>query len=174
MAAHHACRPTPPPQEHPTSACEVADVLRLYVEDYRHCYGASPRQERVIADLMACRTEQLGGHAEQCPNCGFERDAYNSCRNRHCPKCQTFAKVKWLQARQAELLPVPYFHTVFTLPHALNGLIQAHPRELLCMLFQSVGQTLKQFGKNQLGGRIGATLVLHTWDQTLGAHVHLH
>jgi hypothetical protein len=174
MPAPHACGPPSPSEWHHPTGWEVADVFRLYGPDYQRRYAISATQERVITDIIACRTAQLGGHAEPCPNCRFERFAYNSCRNRHCPKCQTFAQVKWLQARQAELLPVPYVHAVFTLPHALNGLIQAHPRQLLSMLFQSVGQTLKQFGRNQLGGQLGATLILHTWDQTLGAHVHLH
>ena len=127
-----------------------------------------------MRDLETCRTAQLGGHAEHCPTCGFERYAYNSCRNRHCPKCQTFTKVQWVEDRKAELLPVPYFHLVFTVPHALNPLILAHKRPLLTLLFNAASQTLVQFGHRTLGGQIGCTMVLHTWDQTLGAHFHVH
>jgi len=125
-------------------------------------------------DIEACRTAQLGGHAEHCPSCGFERYAYNSCRNRHCPKCQTFTRVQWVEDRKAELLPVPYFHLVLTLPHTLNPLILTHKRPLLTLLFNAASQTLVQFGQRNLGGQIGCTMVLHTWDQTLGAHFHVH
>ena len=119
-----------------------------------------------MRDLETCRTAQLGGHAEHCPTCGFERYAYNSCRNRHCLKCQTFTKVQWVEDRKAELLPVPYFHLVFTVPHALTPPILAHKRPLLTLLFNAASQTLVQFGHRNLGGQIGCTMVLHTWDQT--------
>jgi len=97
---------------------EVADIFRLYGEPYRRAHPVSPAQQQVMHAIEACRTAQLGGHAEHCPTCGFERYAYNSCRNRHCPKCQTFTKVQWVEDRKAELLPVPYFHLVFTVPRA--------------------------------------------------------
>jgi hypothetical protein len=153
---------------------EVADIFRLYGETYRRTHLVPPAQQRVMRDLAACRTAQCGGHAEHCPTCGFERYAYNSCRNRHCPKCQTFPKVQWVENRKAELLPVPYFHLVFTVPHDLNSLILAHKRPLLTLLFNAASQTLVQFGHRNLGGQIGCTMVLHTWDQTLGAHFHVH
>jgi Putative transposase/Transposase zinc-binding domain len=153
---------------------EVADIFRLYGETYRRHHAVPPAQQQVMHDIEACRTAQLGGHAEYCPTCGFERYAYNSCRNRHCPKCQTFPKVQWVEARKAELLPVPYFHLVFTVPHDLNALILAYKRPLLTLLFNATSQTLVQFGHRNLGGQIGCTMVLHTWDQTLGAHVHVH
>ena len=124
--------------------------------------------------IETCRTAQLGGHAEHCPTCRCERYAYNSCRHRHCPKCQTFTKAQWIEDRKAELLPVPSFHLVFTVPHALNALILAHKRPLLTLLFNAASQTLVQFGHRNLGGQIGCTMVLHTWDQTLGAHFHVH
>ena len=112
----------------------------------------------------------------QCDACGAQRYAYHSCRNRHCPKCQTLAKERWLSARRAELLPVPYFHLVFTLPHTLNALAQGNPRLLYGMLFETVSATLIEFGANPrwLGGEIAATLILHTWGQTLTQHLHLH
>jgi hypothetical protein len=153
---------------------EIADIFRLYGEAYRRHHTVTPMQQHVMHDIETCRTAQLGGHAEHCPSCGFERYAYNSCRNRHCPKCQTFAKVQWVEDRKAELLPVPYFHLVFTLPHPLNPLILTHKRPLLTLLFNAASQTLVQFGQRNLGGQIGCTMVLHTWDQTLGAHFHVH
>jgi Putative transposase/Transposase zinc-binding domain len=153
---------------------EVADIFRLYGETYRRHHAVPPAQQQVMHDIEACRTAQLGGHAEYCPTCGFERYAYNSCRNRHCPKCQTFPKVQWVEARKAELLPVPYFHLVLTVPHDLNALILAYKRPLLTLLFNATSQTLVQFGHRNLGGQIGCTMVLHTWDQTLGAHFHVH
>lgn len=126
--------------------------------------------------IQACRTERLGGHVSRCEACGELRYHYHSCRNRHCPKCQTLAKERWLAARRAELLPVPYFHLVFTLPHELNALAQGNPRLIYALLFQSVSDTLIEFGQNPrwLGGNIAATLVLHTWGQTLSQHLHLH
>jgi Putative transposase/Transposase zinc-binding domain len=153
---------------------EVADIFRLYGEAYRRHHAVPPVQQKVIHAIEACRTAQLGGHAEHCPSCGFERYAYNSCRNRHCPKCQTLTQVQWVEDRKAELLPVPYFHLVFTVPHALNPLILTHKRPLLTLLFNAASQTLVQFGQRNLGGQIGCTMVLHTWDQTLGAHFHVH
>jgi hypothetical protein len=127
-----------------------------------------------MAAIEACRTAQMGGHREYCETCDFERFAYNSCRNRHCPKCQSFAKEEWLEQRRAELLPVPYFHLVFTLPHQLNGLVLANRRPLLNLLFHAAAQTLLQFGRTRFGGQVGFTMILHTWDQTLRPHFHLH
>jgi hypothetical protein len=153
---------------------EVADIFRLYGERYRRAHPIPPAHRQVMRDIEVCRTAQLGGHAEHCPTCGFERYAYNSCRNRHCPKCQTFTKVQWVEDRKAELLPVPYCHLVFTVPHDLNALILAYKRPLLTLLFNAASQTLVQFGHRNLGGQIGGTMVLHTWEQTLGAHFHVH
>jgi hypothetical protein len=126
--------------------------------------------------IEACRTDRLGGHIERCNACEQLRYHYHSCRNRHCPKCQTLAKERWLAARRAELLPVPYFHLVFTLPHELNALAQGNPRVIYALLFEAVSATLIEFGANPrwLGGSIAATLVLHTWGQTLNQHLHLH
>lgn len=124
--------------------------------------------------MTVCRTPQLGGHIEQCPHGGFARYAYHSCRKRHYPKCQTMTGAQWVADCQAECLPVPYFHCVFTLPHALNPLVLRHPRPLLTLLCQAVRQTLLQCGHQHLGGQSGGTIVLPTWEQTLGAHCHLH
>jgi hypothetical protein len=155
---------------------ELADVFARHAAAYQATHRLVPVQHRAIAAIEACRTEQLGGHVERCEACAALRYHYHSCRNRHCPKCQTLAKERWLAARRAELLPVPYFHLVFTLPHELNALAQGNPRALYALLFQSVSDTLTEFGENPrwLGGNIAATLVLHTWGQTLSQHLHLH
>lgn len=175
MPAHTAgCSPEAPREDPGRPPWEVADVLRHYGESYCAAYRVPPSHHKVMHDILVCRTAALGGHAEQCPQCGFERYAYNSCRNRHCPKCQTLTKAQWVADRQAELLPVPYFHCVFTLPHELNALVLANKRPLLTLLLRAASQTLLQFGRQNLGGQLGGIQVLHTWDQTLGAHFHVH
>ena len=155
---------------------ELADILRRHADAYRSAHPLASVQHRALRAIEACRTEALGGHVAQCDACGELRYHYHSCRNRHCPKCQSLAKERWLAARRAELLPVPYFHVVFTLPHELNALAQGNPRALYGLLFQAVSETLIEFGENPrwLGGSIAATLVLHTWSQTLGQHLHIH
>ena len=124
--------------------------------------------------VSVCRTPELGGHLDRCESCGFERPAYNSWRNRHCPKCQALAKARWLEKQTSELLPVGYFHLVFTLPHELNGLILTHKKMVLALLFKAVSKTLLEFGQTRLKGTLGIIAVLHTWDQTLKDHFHLH
>jgi len=156
---------------------ELADIFRRYGEDYRRNHPMPASHHKIMHDIMACRTAQLGGHLEQCDSCGFERPAYNSCRNRHCPKCQALANAEWVEARRADLLPVGYFHDVFTLPHELNPIILTNKMLMYSMLFKAVSGTLLEFGKDpkhRLGGKIGIIAVLHTWDQTLGDHIHLH
>jgi len=126
--------------------------------------------------IETCRTAELGGQLEQCERCGAQVLRFHSCRNRHCPKCQTLAKERWVQARCAELLPVPYFHLVFTLPHALNPLAQGNPQTVYRLLFQAAAETLQAFGRDPkwLGGALGITMVLHTWGQNLNQHLHVH
>jgi len=156
---------------------EVAEVFRLYGVAYRRVHPLSPDQSEVMQAIASCRTAALGGHLERCDSCGFERPAYNSCRNRHCPKCQSMAKAEWLERRQAELLPVGYYHAVFTLPHLLNPLALCNKKVLFDMLFRAGSETLQAFGrdpKHGLGGKIGFITLLHTWDQQLRFHVHLH
>ena len=163
--------------EHETEPpLEVAAIFRAYGEVYRQGHRLSGGQRRVMRDIEACRTAVLGGHMAQCDRCGAQVVRYHSCRNRHCPKCQTLAKVKWVEARQQDLLPVPYFHGVFTLPHCLNALAQSNPRPLYGLLFQSASETLQTFGRDPawLGGELGLTLVLHTWNQVLEHHIHVH
>ena len=165
------------PGTRPQPACELADIVRRYSPAYCRAHRLPLAHLKVLQAIESCRTAALGGHRESCAHCGYERFAYNSCRNRHCPKCQSLAKEQWLEARQAELLPVPYFHNVFTLPHELNALILCHQqnqRAILNLLFQAVAETLLEFGRNNLGGTLGVTAVLHTWDQQLRPHFHLH
>jgi predicted Zn-ribbon and HTH transcriptional regulator len=153
---------------------ELADIFRAHGESYRRDQPLPVSHLKVMQAVERCRTAVLGGHLEQCDSCGYERPAYNSCRNRHCPKCQSLAKVKWLDKQKSETLPVGYFHLVFTLPHELNGLILTNKKILLSHLFKAVGETLVDFGHRRLGGQIGFITVLHTWDQTLLDHFHLH
>jgi Putative transposase/Transposase zinc-binding domain len=153
---------------------ELADIFRQYGESYRKTHFLPASQQKVLRAVSVCRTQELGGHLKQCDTCGFEHPSYNSCRNRHCPKCQSLAKAKWLQKQTSELLPVGYFHLVFTLPHVLNGLILAHKKILLALLFKAVSETLLEFGQRRFGGTVGVIAVLHTWDQTLKDHFHLH
>ena len=156
---------------------ELADIFRLHGNQYRAKYRPSPQQRKVMNLIKVCRTAVLGGHMQQCDHCGYERPAYNSCRNRHCPKCQSSAKQKWLNARSAELLPCGYFHLVFTLPHVINPLILVNKALLLGALFVLVNDVLQQFAKDpqwRLNGDLGVLAVLHTWSQTLMDHFHLH
>lgn len=156
---------------------EVADIFCRYGDQYCRKYRPSPEQLKVLNLIKICRTSALGGHLQECDHCGYQRPAYNSCRNRHCPKCQTMAKEKWLNERRAELLPCGYFHLVFTLPHKLNALIMCNKRMLLGLLFKIAAQVLQLFAKDRkwrLGGKLGIIAVLHTWSQTLMDHFHLH
>lgn len=154
----------------------LAEVLRRHGPDYLATHDLSAAKARVWRAILRCRTAALGGHVETCEGCGTTRHVYHSCRNRHCPQCQTRAKEAWLIARRRELLPVPYFHLVFTLPHDLNGVIGLAPRAIYETLFGAVAATLTEFAANPrwLGGTPAFSLVLHTWKQDLGRHVHVH
>jgi hypothetical protein len=167
---------TAPQRRAHTGKVELADIVRAHGAAFRAAHRLCGMQHRALRAIERCRTAALGGELRQCDACGTQRYVYHSCRNRHCPKCQTLAKERWLAARIAELLPVPYYHLVFTLPHELNTLAQGNPRELYTMLFAAASETLIEFGENPrwLGGTIAATLVLHTWGQTLTQHLHLH
>jgi hypothetical protein len=153
---------------------EVAHILHKHVGLYQKSYPVWPEQRKIVSDLIHCRTAYLGGHLERCTHCGVERIQYNSCRNRHCPKCQHMPRERWLQARKAEILPTAYFHVVFTLPHELNPIILDNKAIMVNMLFKAVSKTLLAFGKNKLGGKLGFIAILHSWDQRLNAHFHLH
>jgi hypothetical protein len=158
----------------PKSKLEVADILRLHIAEYRNAYPLAPDQYRIVSHLLHCRTPILGGHIERCSHCGAERVLYHSCRNRHCPKGQHIPRERWLEKRQSELLPSPYFHIVFTLPHELNIITLKNKSVMLNLLFKAVSETLIKFGRKELGGNLGFIAVLHTWDQQLKAHFHLH
>jgi hypothetical protein len=153
---------------------ELADIFRQYGEAYRRGHALPLSHLKVMHSIEVCRTAWLGGHILQCDRCGYQRQAYNSCRNRHCPKCQGLAKALWLEERKAELLPVGYFHLVFTLPHELNPVALTNKRVVCNILFKAVSGTLLEFGRRHLGGKPGFIAVLHTWDQTLSDHFHLH
>jgi putative transposase/transposase-like zinc-binding protein len=156
----------------------VADVVRQYGDAYLARYGAvtSTAQRRVLQAVAQCRTAVLGGHKAHCDHCGHEEISYNSCRNRHCPKCQGRAQATWLAARERELLDVPYCHVVFTLPAALSPLGLQNPRVVYTLLFQAVAETLQTIARDpkHLGAEIGFLGVLHTWGQTLHHHPHIH
>lgn len=153
---------------------EVADLFR----DDRDQLGPLPTAaSKVVQDIIDCRTAKLGAHVRRCDEggCGYEETSYNSCRNRHCPKCQFLARADWVEARIDELLPVPYFHVVFTLPHELKALCLQNPKELYGLLFQAASRTLKDVTHTRLkNAEAGFIAVLHTWDQKLNAHPHLH
>jgi hypothetical protein len=159
-------------------ALEVADVIREHGAAFRgrHGGGLSAAQRKALRDLAACRTAALGGHVEHCLDCGAERVAYNSCRNRHCPKCQALARAAWLDCQAAHLLPVEYHHVVFTLPAALGDLALANPGPLYDLLLRGAAATLKEVAANprHLGAAVGVLLVLHTWGQNLHHHPHAH
>jgi len=157
---------------------EVADVFRRYGAAYRqqHAGSLSRGQRRVMSAIELCRTAALGGHLEQCDACGHQRPAYNSCRNRHCPKCQSLARAQWLEDRQAELLPVEYFHVVFTVPEEMAAIAYQNKEVVYGILFRAAAETLRTIARDpqHLGAEIGFLAVLHTWGQNLLHHPHLH
>lgn len=157
---------------------EVADILRRYGETYRaeHEGSLSVAQRRVMQAIMTCRTAALGGHLEACDDCGHQRICYNSCRNRHCPKCQSLARAQWIEDRQAELLECPYFHVVFTLPEEIAAIAYQNKAVIYNLLFAATADTLRTIAADpkHLGAEIGFFAVLHTWGQNLIHHPHLH
>jgi Transposase zinc-binding domain/Putative transposase len=159
-------------------ALEVADIFRRHGEAYRrtHAGHLGRTERRAIGAIEACRTAALGGHVERCAGCGLVRISYNSCRNRHCPKCQGSARVAWLAERQAELLPVPYFHVVFTLPAPAAEIAFQNKAAVYAILFRAAAETLSTIAADpkHLGAEIGFIGVLHTWGQNLQHHPHVH
>jgi len=159
---------------------ELGEIVRQHGHSYVATHGATPAQQAVLHALARCRTAALGGHLEACDRCGHRRAVYHSCRNRHCPKCQALAASDWLDARRADLLPVEYFHVVFTLPHELCPLALHRPRVVYDLLFRAATETLAAFGRDpryfagDSGGTLGITAILHTWGQNLSLHPHLH
>ena len=168
----HSRHPAPAPRP----ALEVADILRARAAAYADAHRLTSRQQRVMDDLMQCRTAAMGGFKLHCDHCGSVTFQYASCRNRHCPKCQSLSQTRWVERQCADLLDIGYWHLVFTLPHELNPIAQARPALIYKLLFKAASQTLLEFGRNPrwLGGELGITMVLHTWGQNLGQHIHVH
>jgi predicted RNA-binding Zn-ribbon protein involved in translation (DUF1610 family) len=158
-------------------ALEVAQIFRHHGPEYRKNHGLTPAQHKAMRDIERCRTARLGGHVDVCSQgCGYLAISYNSCRNRHCPKCQSLKQAKWLAARLERLLPVHYFHLVVTLPHELKALARFNPDLVFNLLFEAASRALLQFARDyeRLRAQVGFTAVLHTWDQDLNFHPHLH
>src|SRR5713101_6663869 len=162
----------------PRGAAEVADVFRRYGDAYHQQHGTSltTAQRRVVTAIERCRTPALGGHVEQCDACGHQRICYNSCRNRHCPKCQSLARAEWLEDRRSELLTTPYFHVVFTVPQEIAAIAHYNKGPVYNILFHAAAETLQTIAADpkHLGAELGFFAVLHTWGQTLLHHPHLH
>jgi hypothetical protein len=157
-------------------AFEVADVLNAHWQDLLRSCQFNTWQLRTLDAIRRCRTASLGGHVDLCTSCGHIRISYNSCRNRHCPKCQQVQRERWIQAREAELLPATYFHVVFTLPEALNKLCLFDPAKVYKLLFDTAWSVMKSFAHDEkhLGAQTGMIAILHTWGQNLSLHPHLH
>ncbi len=153
---------------------DMGDIVRAHRAQLEAEHPLAPAQKRVLTDMGQCRTVALGGHVDHCPSCGYEHPSYNSCRNRHCPKCQALAQEKWIAQREERLLDVGHFHVVFTLPSELRFLAKLAPREVFDALFRAAAETLLELGESRLAAMIGATLVLHTWTRELCFHPHVH
>ncbi len=172
MRSHGACEP----ERVQRRRYEVADIFRAHGEAYRAAHPLTPEQRKVMWCIEACRTSVLGGHLDLCLDCGHQEPAYNSCRNRHCPKCQALEQARWLERQQKRILPVPYFHIVFTLPSELRPLVLRNRELVYGLLFKAATQSLLALGRDskRLGALLGITAVLHTWTRDLRFHPHLH
>ncbi len=155
-------------------AFELAQVIERFGKDYIEQHAPNAYVQRTLSALKRCRTAALGGHVDRCDQCGHIRISYNSCRNRHCPKCQNTQREAWIQDRKQDLLPVPYFHVVFTVPDQLNRLFLYEPVLMYNLLFQTAWQTLSQFSYTRLHAETGMFAILHTWGQNLSLHPHVH
>jgi hypothetical protein len=153
---------------------EVADIFRTYGEDYRANHQLSGAQAAAMEAIEKCRSTALGGHVDRCDHCGHTEISYNSCRNRNCPKCRGSQRAAWVDARELELLPIQYFHIVFTLSHLLLPLARYNPEVLYDLLFRVAAETLQTFAQNRWDGKLGIIMVLHTWGQTMNDHPHVH
>lgn len=163
--------------ETPKPKMEVADIFRMYGEKYQNEHWLNPRQKKAIRDIQTCRTAALGGHVDVCAHgCGYTRISYNSCRNRHCPKCQGMQSAKWLEKRKDKILPTHYFHMVFTIPSELHPIILQNPKVGYNLLFRAASRSLLELASQWkgLGAQVGFSAVLHTWNQDLLFHPHLH
>jgi hypothetical protein len=166
--------PCPAPRAPGRPRFEVADTFRAHGAAYRRRHALDPRQRQAMWAIEHCRTATLGGHRDVCVACGHEQPSYNSCRDRHCPKCQALTQAAWLAQRQERVLPTHHFHVVFTLPAELRALCRWNPVALYDLLFACATQTLLDFGRGELGAQLGITAVLHTWTRDLRLHPHLH
>jgi hypothetical protein len=153
---------------------EVADIFRATVAAFREKHVPTRDQLKVMLAIMLCRTASLGGHLDVCKTCGHEMPAYNSCRNRHCPKCQSLPQARWLEQRRQRIIPTKYFHVVFTLPQELRSLTRKNPKKMYDLLLASAARTLLDFGRSRLHAQVGLTCVLHTWTRELHFHPHVH
>lgn len=164
------------PSQNQRPRMELADILKRYLPDYMKSHKLSLWQRKVLFDIQVCRTAACGGHIEACDHCNYRQPAYNSCHNRHCPKCQGIARRRWVSARLNEILPVPYFHVVFTLPHRMNRLALYNKQLIYQLFYRAAAYTLLKFGRDPkyLGGQIGLIGVLHTWGKGLSQHIHWH
>lgn len=155
---------------------EVQDIFAAHIDDYNRTQKLSPVQRKAVSAILACRTATLGAHVDTCDECGYEKISYNSCRNRHCPKCQTFAKEKWIDRQKQNLVNTPYFHVVFTIPAELHQTFLRSQSALYNLLFKAASETVMELcaDKKYLGAKPGITAVLHTWGQNLHYHPHLH
>ena len=153
---------------------DIADIVRRHRARLEAEVHLTPAQRRVLSAIEVCRTAALGGHVDVCRTCGYEHPFYNSCRDRHCPKCQALPQERWIAARSERLLEVPHFHVVFTLPGELRGLAKYRPREIFDALFAAASETLLELGESRLAARLGVTMVLHTWNRQLDFHPHVH
>jgi len=153
---------------------ELAEIIDRFGAEFEHQYSPNSYVRRTLSALKRCRTSSLGGHVDKCDECGHVRISYNSCRNRHCPKCQNTQREAWVEDRKQDLLPVPYFHVVFTVPDTLNGLFIEHPADLYNVLFATTWETIAQFSYTKLHAETGMVAILHTWGQNLSLHPHIH
>ena len=153
---------------------DIADIVRQHRAALEADTDLTTAQRRVLSAIELCRTVALGGHIETCRSCGFEQPAYNSCRNRHCPKCQALAQERWIAARSKRILPARHFHIIFTFPSELRSLARFKPSELFRVLFHAASETLLELGRSRLGAELGITMVLHTWTRDLSFHPHVH
>ena len=176
MHDHAACSAPHGGAATTTASLQIADIFRVHGDAYRREHRLSTEQRCAMRSIEVCRTAALGGHLDVCDRCGFQRPSYNSCRNRHCPKCQSLAQARWIDQRKQRILSTHYFHVVFTLPAALRALALANRRVVFQLLFQAAAQTLLTLGHDpqRLGGLLGITAVLHTWTRALEFHPHLH
>jgi len=159
-----------------SSARDIGALFRRHGDEFRRSHALGAMERRALRDIAVCRTGALGGHRDVCANCGCEREVFNSCRNRHCPKCQALRQARWVSARMQQALPVRHFHVVFTLPAELRELVRLHEAPLLDLLFSAASETLLQLASDpkRLGGLLGVTAVVHTWGRNLIFHPHLH